>query len=67
MENYTPHLNMLPIHNIVKSHLVICQHSSNKLCPKTISDLSLKITETIEHFLNKHVKEKEATVKLVKS
>jgi hypothetical protein len=67
MDNYTPNFNMLPIHNIVKSHLVLCQHSSEKLCPKIIAEVSLKITETIEHFLNKHVKEKEATVKLVKS
>jgi hypothetical protein len=63
MDNYEPNLNMLPIHNIVKSHLVLCQHASEKLCPKVISELALKITETIEAFLNKNLKEKEGLVK----
>jgi hypothetical protein len=58
MEDYTPSSTMLPIHNIIKSHLVICQHSNEKLCPQVISALSLKITETIESFLNNAFKEK---------
>lgn len=58
MEEYAPSYDMLPIHNIIKSHLVIAQHSSEKLCPKIIDILSLKITETIDSFLKKNVKEK---------
>lgn len=57
MDNYEPNLNMLPIHNIVKSHLVLCQHSSEKLCPRVISELALKITETIEAFLKNNNKD----------
>lgn len=67
MENYEPNHKMLPIHNIVKSHLVLCQHANEKLCPKIISELSLKITETIEAFLNKTVQEKESPTKFLKS
>lgn len=50
-------LNPVPIHNIVKSNLV--QHSNEKLCPRIIEELSIQITETIECFLNKHLKELE--------
>lgn len=58
MEEYAPSYEMLPIHNIVKSHLVIAQHSSEKLCPQIIDALSMKITETIDAFLKKNFKEK---------
>ena len=59
MEDYAPSFDMLPIHNIIKSHLVICQHANDKLCPKTIEDLALNITETVECFLKKVPKEKK--------
>ena len=53
MENYVPTINILPIHNIIKSHLVIFHHSSEKLSSKSIESLSLQMTETIDNFLNK--------------
>ena len=53
MENYVPTHHVLPIHNIIKGHLVIFYHSNNKLCSQAIENLSLQITETIENFLNK--------------
>ena len=65
MDDYTPNINMLPIHNIIKSHLVICQHSNDQLSPTIISELSLRITETLESFLN--LKEKETPVRLIRS
>ena len=48
-------LNPIPIHNIIKSNLV--QHSNKTLCSSVIDELSAQITETIECFLNKHLKE----------
>jgi hypothetical protein len=44
---------MVPFHNIIKSHLVIFQHSNEKLTGSLIDALSLEITETIETYLNK--------------
>lgn len=56
MENKTAViLNAEPIHNIVKGNLV--QHSHEKLGAKLIETLTLEITETIEFFLNKQLKE----------
>lgn len=52
-------LNPVPIHNIVKSNLV--QHSNKVLCSSVIDELSVQITETIELFLNKHLKEFDLT------
>jgi hypothetical protein len=59
MEKYAPSYEMLPIHNIIKSHLVIAQHSGEKLCPQIIEVLSLKITETIDSFLKNDIKERQ--------
>jgi hypothetical protein len=58
MEQYVPGFEMLPIQNIVKGHLVISQHTHEKLCPQVIDDLSLRITETIDAFLKKNFKDK---------
>jgi hypothetical protein len=59
IENYSPDIHILPIHNIVKSHLVIFQHSNATLCPQSIEELSLQITETIESFLNSRQKDRK--------
>jgi hypothetical protein len=48
-------LNPKPIHNIIKSNLV--QYSNQTLHPTDIEMLSVHITETIELFLNKKLKE----------
>ena len=53
MEDYMPDHEMVHIRNIVKSHLVIFQHSSKKLCAETIDELSLKVTETIDFLMKK--------------
>ena len=53
MENYVPTHNLLPIHHIIKGHLVIFHHSNNKLCSQAIESLSLQIMESIESFLKK--------------
>lgn len=52
-------LNPIPIRNIIKSNLV--QHANKTLCHITIDELSEKITETIECFLNKQLKEFDLT------
>lgn len=52
MENYMPSNDIIPIRNIIKSHLIIFQHSNEKLSSDMIDSLTSKITETIEHFLN---------------
>lgn len=56
MENYTPGINMVPIQNIIKSHLVLFQHTHEKLTAPLIDTLALEITETIESFLSKSSK-----------
>lgn len=48
-------LNSEPIHNIIKGNLV--QHSQELLSANTIEKLTAQITETIECFLNKQLKE----------
>lgn len=48
-------LNPIPIHNIIKGNLA--QHANKILCSSVIDELSSQITETIESFLNKHLKE----------
>lgn len=48
-------VNREPLHNIVKSNLV--QHSNQTLCSHVIDELSAQITETIETFLNKHLRD----------
>lgn len=67
MEDYAPTVNMLPIHNIIKSHLVLFHHSSEKLCSGVIDSLALRMTETIECFINNSMKEKESPARLVKN
>lgn len=46
-------INAEPLHNIVKSNLVL--YSNQSLCSHVIDELSLQITETIESFFNKHL------------
>lgn len=64
MENYATNLEyilsheMLPIRSIIKGHLVIAQHTHEKLCPQVIDELSLRITETIDAFFKKNFKDK---------
>ena len=56
MENINPTtVNREPLHNIIKSNLV--QHSNETLVSNLIDELSLQITETIESFLNKNLKQ----------
>lgn len=55
MDDTQVKLNPIPIHNIIKSNLV--QHSNKTLCSSVINELSIQITETIESFLNKQLKQ----------